>query len=184
MGLLGFFGFKKYGVSVYTLYSSIVAQSRNEEFYLKYGVKDTINGRFDLITLHMFIILRRLKKIEKKGETLSQDLFDVMFEDMDKNMREMGVGDLRVGKNVKSLAIAFYGRLKAYDKGLEGLKVSDLDEALKRNLFLDMEPTDNQVLTLSKYLRKLAEKSDKWSYRDIETSNINFGNITLVDKNG
>jgi cytochrome b pre-mRNA-processing protein 3 len=183
MDILRYFGFKKYDTSVYTLYNTIVTQSRNEEFYTKYGVTDSINGRFDLITLHMFIILRRLRKIEKTGERLSQDLFDVMFADMDKNMREMGVGDLSVGKNVKSLAIAFYGRLKAYDNGLECLN-GGLDEALQRNLYFDMEPTNSQIKTINSYLRQLVVISDKWNYRDIQTTNISFGSIGSVDASG
>ena len=96
MGILAFFGLKKYDTKVYELYGHIVAQARNEAFYTRFGVADTVEGRFDLITLHMFIVLRRLKDLEKEGGKLSQDLFDVMFADMDKNMREMGLGDLRV----------------------------------------------------------------------------------------
>ena len=100
------------------LYTEIVRQARQPDFYNKLGVPDTYNGRFDLIALHAFIIMRRLKSIGKNGETLSQALFDCMFIDIDKNLREMGVGDLSVGKKIKNLAAAYYGRVKAYEGAL------------------------------------------------------------------
>ena len=111
MGILAFFGFKKFDDGVYQLYSQIVAQARVVDFYTIQGVADTANGRFDLIALHAYIVMRRLKDIGEEGSQLSQDLFDIMFADMDKNIREMGVGDLSVGKKIKALAKSFYGRI-------------------------------------------------------------------------
>ena len=145
MKLLRFLGFKKYDNLVLSLYTSIVLQARTESFYSVYGIPDTLNGRFDLITLHMFIVLRRLKDLGDEGVKVSQDLFDIMFADMDKNMREMGVGDLSVGKKVKILATAFYGRIKSYDNGVAGLNEETLEGCLKRNLFLDTMPSEEQV---------------------------------------
>ena len=127
---------KKYNDDVIKLYSKIISQARNERFYISYGVPDTVNGRFDLITLHMFIVLRRLKEIGSEGSNLSQDLFDIMFSDMDKNMREMGVGDLSVGKKIKALAAAFYGRIKVYDEGIIANDGKVLVNSLRRNFNL------------------------------------------------
>jgi cytochrome b pre-mRNA-processing protein 3 len=177
MGILAFFGLKKYDTKVYELYGHIVAQARNEAFYTQFGVADTVEGRFDLITLHMFIVLRRLKDLEDEGGKLSQDLFDVMFADMDKNMREMGLGDLRVSKKIKELATAFYGRIKAYDEGIAGLDGATLNDALKRNLFLDTEPSEAHVRSITNYLTQEIAASSSWSFANIQTSNISFGTI-------
>ena len=163
--------------SVLLLYTNIVSQARVESFYKIYGVPDTVNGRFDLITLHMFIVLRRLKEFGVDGVKLSQDLFDIMFSDMDKNMREMGVGDLRVGKKVKLLAKAFYGRIKAYDRGIADLNDATLALSLKRNLFCEAKPKDEHVKTVTNYVKREVEASKNWSLVDIATNNISFGNI-------
>ncbi len=177
MGILAYFGLKKFKNSVYHLYGDIVAQARNEKFYTVHGVPDTLNGRFDLITLHVFIVMRRLKEIGGQGNELSQDLFDVMFADMDKNMREMGISDLRVGKKIKALATAFYGRIKAYDEGIAGLKGASLPKSLKRNLFIDSEPTDRQIQDVADYLLREIAASNNWSLIDLQTPNISFGQI-------
>ena len=177
MKLLKFLRFKRYGKPVLSVYASIVLQARTESFYRLYGVPDTLNGRFDLITLHMFIVLRRLKGLGDEGAKFSQDLFDVMFADMDKNMREMGVGDLSVGKKVKELAISFYGRIKSYDNGITATNNETLVECLKRNLFLDSAPNDQNVLIVKDYLIREVKASENWTIADIEANNVSFGNI-------
>src|SRR5690349_8287815 len=78
------------------LYRAVVGQARTPAFYVAYGVPDTLDGRFDLIALHMFLVLHRLKT-DSLAANLSQALFDIMFDDMDRSLREMGVGDLGVG---------------------------------------------------------------------------------------
>jgi cytochrome b pre-mRNA-processing protein 3 len=171
------FGKRKYRSSIYSLYSNIVNQARTESFYTLNGVPDTVAGRFDMITLHMYIVLRRLKEIGNEGIELSQDLFDIMFADMDKNMREMGVGDLSVGKNVKVFATAFYGRIKAYDNGISALKSETLSDSLKRNIFSDAEPREEQVIALEDYLTRGINISKNWSFSDIETNNIKFSEV-------
>lgn len=176
MGILAYFGLKKFDDTVYQLYGRIVAQARLESFYTQQGVADTVNGRFDLITLHIYIVMRRLKDLEKgAGNQLSQDLFDVMFADMDKNMREMGVGDLRVGKKVKALATAFYGRIKAYDEGLAEVDGATLVDSLRRNLYHESTPTDAQVENIAGYVMREIEASKAWSLATISASDFTFG---------
>ena len=177
MKLLRFLGFKKYDNMVLSLYTSIVLQARTESFYSVYGIPDTLNGRFDLITLHMFIVLRRLKALGDEGVKVSQDLFDIMFADMDKNIREMGVGDLSVGKKVKILATAFYGRIKSYDNGISDLNDETLVGCLKRNLFLDTVPNEEHVLIIMDYLLREIKASKDWTIADIKTNTFSFGDI-------
>lgn len=117
------------------LYTRIVRQSRRQEFYADLDVPDTLDGRFDLITLHVFLVLRRLNAEGNSTENLGQALFDVMFMNMDASLREMGVGDLSVGKRIKKMASAFYGRVAAYDAPLLAGDCAGLSDAIARNLF-------------------------------------------------
>ena len=111
----------------------IVTQAREPLFYRDLGVPDTVNGRFDLLLMHLWLVLRRLKSVEA-GTGLSQALFDHFCEDMDDNLREMGVGDLAVPKRMRAFGEAFYGRSAAYDMALtEGREA--FAQALCKNVF-------------------------------------------------
>ncbi len=96
----------------------MVARARSPAFYATYGVPDTLDGRFELIALHAFLVLHRLRGAAGT-ERFAQALFDTMFVDMDRGLREMGTGDLSVGKQVKLMATGFYGRIQAYQDGLD-----------------------------------------------------------------
>ena len=103
--------------TIEAIYGMIVTQAREPLFYRAVGVPDTVNGRFDLLLLHLWLLLRRLKSAEG-GTALSQRLFDHFCNDMDDNLREMGVGDLTVPKRMQAFGEAFYGRTAAYDFAL------------------------------------------------------------------
>lgn len=115
-------------------YTRVVAQARQPVFFTDYGVPDTLDGRFELICLHAFLYLHRLKQEHGQAAELGQQFFDEMFGDFDRSLREMGTGDLSVGRQVKRMAEAFYGRIQAYEQGLSAGERA-LDAALARNLF-------------------------------------------------
>ena len=95
--------------TIETIYGMIVTQAREPSFYRDMAVPDTVNGRFDLLVLHLWLVLRRLRTTEAAA-SLSQALFDRFCNDMDDNLREMGVGDLTVPKRMQAFGEAFYGR--------------------------------------------------------------------------
>src|SRR5579872_7198404 len=103
--------------TIEAIYGMIVTQTREPVFYRELGVADTVNGRFDLLLLHLWMILRRFRSAEGAAN-ISQALFDRFCEDMDANLREMGVGDLTVPKRMQAFGEAFYGRNAAYDVAL------------------------------------------------------------------
>jgi cytochrome b pre-mRNA-processing protein 3 len=103
--------------TIEAIYGMIVTQAREPSFYRDLGVPDTVDGRFDLLVLHLWMVLRRFKSIEGDAK-LSQALFDHFCDDMDANLREMGVGDLSVPKRMQAFGEAFYGRATAYDLAL------------------------------------------------------------------
>ncbi len=138
------------------LYVTLVGQAREPAFYRDMGVPDTPLGRFEMISLHAFLLFRRLRGVGQSGRALGQGVHDVMFADMDRSLREMGVGDLGVGKRVKKLASNLYGRIEAYNDGMDEEDGTGLDEALQRNVFAETEVSPEQVRLLADYMRRLA----------------------------
>jgi cytochrome b pre-mRNA-processing protein 3 len=104
--------------NIASLYGAIVAQARAPAFYSSYGVPDTVSGRLEMIILHAVILLRRLRDQSGTARQLAQGVFDAFCQDMDDNMREMGVGDLAVPRKMRRIARAFYARQQAYDDAL------------------------------------------------------------------
>lgn len=115
------------------LYGAVVAQSREPDFYTVSGIPDTATGRFDLIALHGFLVMHRLKGADG-GSELARALSETLVEDIDRNLREMGTGDLSVGRKVKQLTQGFYGRMEAYEEGLAAAD-AELEATVRRNLF-------------------------------------------------
>lgn len=103
------------------LYASAVAQARQPQFYDPMGAADSVEGRFELYTLHVVLLLRRLKGQGGAAAEASQALFDAYLRALDDALREMGVGDLSVGKKMRKLGEAFYGRIKNYDDAMAAL---------------------------------------------------------------
>jgi cytochrome b pre-mRNA-processing protein 3 len=126
--------------TIEVVYGMIVAQARSPSFYRDYGVPDTVSGRFDMIVLHLVLVLRRLRQAPANVHPLGQQIFDRFCRDMDHNFREMGVGDLAVPKEMRRVAEAFYGRAGAYEAALDGGDRVVLEAALARNVFGVGEP--------------------------------------------
>ena len=119
----------------YRLYVAAVAAARDPVFYAELGVPDTVDGRFDMVSLHVYLVVRRLCALQAPAPKLAQAVFDAMFSDMDVNLREMGVGDLSVGKRNRAMWEAFHGRSAAYQVALGGSGDEALAQALLRNVW-------------------------------------------------
>ena len=162
--------------SVARIYVRLVDQARRPEFFQQLGVPDTVIGRFNAIALHVFLLLHRLKGESARADLFAQALFDHMFADMDRNLRELGVGDLSVGKKVKSLAKSFYGRTVAYERGLLAADNSDLEASLMRNLYDGADPDAGQIAAIVTYLRNEAVR-----LADVPTERILAGECDFAD---
>ena len=114
---------------------AVHAAARQPAFYTTLGVPDSFDGRFELLVLHAQLVLRRLRAEGKDGADLAQRLFDILTGHFDEALRAIGVGDMGVGKRIKVMTSAFYGRLSAYDAGLDACEPTVLREALRRNLY-------------------------------------------------
>ncbi|GJL97520.1 MAG: ubiquinol-cytochrome c chaperone [Hyphobacterium sp.] len=117
------------------LYVRTVEAARRPEFYSEGGVPDTPEGRFEMIALHVILIIRKLNTEGERGRTAGQALFDYFFKDMDAALREMGIGDTGIGKKVRAMAEVFYGRFKSYSDAADSGEVSAISCAMTENLF-------------------------------------------------
>ncbi len=116
------------------LYTEIVAAARRPAFFVEpVGVSDTVEGRFEVLALHAFVVLRRLSALPAPAPAMAQELADRIFIGFDAALREMGVGDLTVPKRMKKLAGDFGGRSAVYARALDG--DGSLEAAIARNVY-------------------------------------------------
>ena len=120
--------------AVLTTYRSIVAQSRQPRFYADWGVEDSVTGRFDMVSLHLALYLRRLKN-EPSARPFTQALVELFFRDMDASIRELGVTDLGVPKKIKAMGNVFYGLVKVLDPALDSGVAASVEDVLVRNIY-------------------------------------------------
>jgi cytochrome b pre-mRNA-processing protein 3 len=149
--------FRRPGRTIDALYGAIVAQAREPRFYAEMGVPDTVSGRFDMVLLHVVLVLRRLRQGEAGERALAQGLFDAFCRDMDHNLREMGISDQGLPRHMQRVGEAFYGRAQAYEAALgDGAGEGALAAALARNVYPD-SAAEPSVIALAQYVRKADE---------------------------
>ena len=117
------------------VYLALLEAARRPFLFGDRGAPDTVDGRFDMIVLHAVLVFRRLRALGEPGKRFNQLVFDTLFDDMDAGLREMGTGDLSVGKRIKEMGEAFYGRASAYEAALNDADEARLALILERNLF-------------------------------------------------
>jgi cytochrome b pre-mRNA-processing protein 3 len=157
----------------FALYAAAVAAARDPWFYAALLVPDTLDGRFDLVALHAFLVVRRLQDSPAPGPDLSQAVFDAMFTDMDNNLRELGVSDLRVGKRVRAMWEAFHGRSVAYAQALDAGDRAALATALARNVWRGAVP-DGAAEDLATYVLSQAAHIATQPLSDLATGKVLF----------
>ncbi|MGH6863747.1 MAG: ubiquinol-cytochrome C chaperone family protein, partial [Methylocella sp.] len=140
------------------LSGEIVAAARNPVLFTEYGIEDSLDGRFEAVTVHVVLVLRRLNRMDPPAPEIAQDLTDAIFRSFEIALREMGVGDISVPKQMKTIAGAFLGRAEAYDRALRG-GTSDLRAALARNVYDCRKNPDR----LARYVEKANEALAKVS---------------------
>lgn len=159
-------------------YRRVVDAARRPGFFLAGGgVPDTLDGRFELICLHAFLYLHRLKRERPRSAALSQRFFDAMFADFDRSLREMGTGDLSVGREIRRMAEAFYGRIAAYEAALDGDDPDDAaPAALARNLFATAPAaTPAQIAAIAAYIRREAASLERQDVTRLMAGDVTFG---------
>jgi cytochrome b pre-mRNA-processing protein 3 len=132
------------------VYAQLLDRTRAQVFYKGYGVPDTFNGRFDVLVLHVFLIVNRMKDEGAAGRDFNQALFDATFADMDQTLREMGIGDMGVPKHMRRMMKGFNGRVHAYTEALED---ETMEYAIRRNIYAGREIPQEQFEKLEDYIR-------------------------------
>jgi cytochrome b pre-mRNA-processing protein 3 len=138
------------------LYGAIVAQARLPVFYARLGVPDTIEGRFDMLVLHVYLLFRRLSGEDVETRSIGQGVFDRFVEDLDDSLREMGTGDLAVPKRMRAMGEAFYGRAAVYDAALRASDAVALGGSLLRNVYGGNRAADSAAARLAHYVQSAA----------------------------
>ena len=158
---------KSRAAQVENLHRALVNRAREPIFFTRFNVADTLDGRFDLLVLHAFLLLERLRDAGQ-GD-LAQGLIDTIFLGFDEGLRDLGTGDMGMGRRIKAMADAFYGRMQAY--GASG-DVTTMAEALGRNLYRGAEGREAQSRTLAQYV---FGARDHLARADIGAGVVDFG---------
>jgi cytochrome b pre-mRNA-processing protein 3 len=166
--------FRRPDPTIATLYGAIVTQARDPRFYEAYGVPDAVLGRFDLIVLHLALVLRRLRAGEGDAPNLAQSLFDAFCRDMDDNLREMGIGDQGVPRQMRRVGEAFYGRAQAYDAALAQPGNDALAETLARNVYAEVAESDVAAKRLAAYVRKVVDELETQAIQHLLDGVVRF----------
>jgi len=158
---------------VYAAYNAIVAQSRQPKFYAEWDVPDTVTGRFDMISIHMCMVFRRLRAETGQGNPFTQDLFDLFFNDMDRSLREMGVNDVSIPKRIQKMGNIFYGLVAKMTEAIDNEDKKLLSDVIDRNLF-DEEKSE-AATALADYIFDIASTLDVQKSDDITAGKLVFG---------
>jgi len=159
------------------LHNSIQVQALRPDFYYDGGARDNFSGRFEMTSLHAALVFRRLRIAGSAGKDLAQECFDALFDGFDEALRDIGTGDLSVGKKIRKMGEAFYGRAKAYDEALaKGASPEALSEALVRNLGLN----DDQGDRFARYVRIVEDTLERHSHEQLLQGEVNWPKLALT----
>ncbi|MBX3502892.1 MAG: ubiquinol-cytochrome C chaperone family protein [Alphaproteobacteria bacterium] len=155
------------------LYAALATQARAPAFYAELGVPDTVDGRFDLLVLHAWMVMHRLDAEPGSGP-LKQALFDTMFGHLDLTVREMGAQDLGVGRRIKRMAEGFQGRAGAFREAWLAGDDSRLGEALQRNVFGKTPANGDALASLTRYVADTLGSLEKIDGAALLAGNIDW----------
>lgn len=171
MALGNWFQPKKNRWAVDRLYQSIQAQALRPDFYYDGGARDNFSGRFEMTCLHGTLVFRRLRAAGAAGKGLAQDVFDALFDGFDEALRDIGTGDLSVGKKIRKMGEAFYGRAKAYEEAMDSADGDvELSRSLMRNLGVDAE----QSARFIRYVRSVEDTLKRHSDEQLLQGEVNW----------
>lgn len=170
MALGNWFQSKKNRWAVERLHRSIQDQALKPDFYYDGGVRDNFSGRFEMTSLLAALMFRRLRAAGGGGKALAQDVFDALFDGFDEALRDIGTGDLTVGKKIRKMGEAFYGRAKAYEDALASDNEVDLQHSLVRNLGL----ADTEMERFGRYVRLVENTLKRHTDEQLMSGEVNW----------
>jgi cytochrome b pre-mRNA-processing protein 3 len=173
------FGRKKRQKLGEKIYSHIRTASRRPAFFGPGKVPDTVDGRFEVLVAHAYLAMQGLRNADP-ARRIDQEVFDAMFRDMDDAVRELGTSDTQVGKKIKAMAKAFYGRCDSYHLALQSKDMEQISQAVRRNLLATVEEREVSeafIAKLQSWLLLSATNLADQSLADIEKNGPDFAEI-------
>lgn len=168
--------------AVAEFFVKIVDQARHPAFYRDLGVPDTLDGRFDMVALHVFLVMRRLKGQGAAAAERSRALYETMIDNFEKSLMEMGVGDTGIGRRIKMMARGMAGRIQAYDAALAQADDRHLEVTLDNNVYGTVTEVDPACLAaMVRYVRREAASLDAQPLESLLAGNIRFGEPPLPE---
>jgi cytochrome b pre-mRNA-processing protein 3 len=159
------------------LHHSIVEQAMRPDFYYEGGVRDSFSGRFEMTSLHAALVFRRLRKAGAAGRELTQEVTNALFDGFDEALRDIGTGDLSVGKKIRKMGEAYYGRAKAYDRAL----APDAgDGALQKELVKNLGLSEAEGARFARYVRLVEDTLERHENSQLLASEVNWPKIVLA----
>ncbi len=167
------------------LYDSIVKQARQKEFYSSYSVPDTIEGRFEMVALHLFLFVQRLKNENLKDHKVGKLVLETFFSEMDATLREMGVGDMGVPKKMRKISDSFFGRAYSYSEALESGELERLKKAIERNIYayyqgdrkIEGNYSENDLTSVAEYIVESYKTVCKNPIEELLGGTIHFSDV-------
>jgi len=158
------------------LHHSIVNQAMRPDFYYEGGARDNFSGRFEMTSLHAVLVFRRLRTAGGAGRELAQECANALFDGFDEALRDIGTGDLSVGKKIRKMGEAYYGRAKAYEEALAAdTPDSELERALIRNLGL----AEGEGPRFARYVRLVEDTLQRHENGQLLTGEVNWPKLAL-----
>ena len=172
------FSHKSTSAAARDLYIAVVKRMREPVFYEDFSVSDTLPGRFDLLMVHVFLLLHRLKTEGEAAKGLAQEIFDIMICDLDQNLREMGIGDEGVRHRIKDMSEGYHGRVVAYEQALgTGDAETQLHAALHRNLYAALQVPDAHIAHIARYFLATRDHLANQPFAKLRRGDISFGSL-------
>jgi cytochrome b pre-mRNA-processing protein 3 len=162
------------------IYDAIVAQSRNPVFYVRCGVPDTLSGRFDMLVIHMFIVMQNLKLGGKEGELLGREIVEAFVKEMDSMVRDLGVMDLQVPQEVRKIASLFYGQLIVYTDAVEKKNRQALAEAVWKSFHSGDESANVAANELADYILRGIRNISEMPLNMLLQGNLMFPEVAAL----
>jgi len=155
------------------LYGSLMAHAREPFLYAEFGVPDSVMGRFDMLAMHVYLFARRLRAEDSEVSiALSQDVFDLFVADVERALRELGIGDTTVPKRKKKMVRSFYGQIEDFDEALASAQLDVLAERAEARYLAESKQSSAEAL--ASYMLNTAKTLDEQSFENILKGDLNL----------
>lgn len=166
------------------LYPKIVEKARQPAFYLDCAVPDTVEGRFEMILLHLAVVFQRFRNGDEAEKAVAQTVVEAFFNDMDRSLREMGIGDTSVPKKMKKLGQAYNGRLMAYHRAIDARDADDFARIVIRNVMAQDDGTETEAqragaAEIAAYAMATVDRLAEASIRNLIDGDIPVATISI-----